>query len=335
MDDERIKDNILKSIISEEKVSLIKEFKSAEKENETLFFLKPEFFNIEDKHSMEAVLYLILKKIKEYNMDIDGIATLKGEFLKQAKIIERHYGFINKYSTNGSNIVNDCDKEKIKKALSLETLEGYNILGGHEVISSFDNINESLLTEMWYGGHASRIGEGFYIQVHKINDENIILINGFHPSQIEHYTKKESKIVLFILNTDTDWKIVRDDFVGDTFPEKAKKSSIRAILYKNYSKIGIKKINVAYNYVHTSSGPFDALFEICNFVGDIEGINYCKYNTNIYNRMVSNFGLSKDDYEKCIENPRVKIDGHRIDLFSFTKNKNTSDAIADYIKYFK
>ncbi len=45
------------------------------------------------------MLSMILEKIKEFDIDISGVLTLKGDFLKEAKIIERHYGFINRMST--------------------------------------------------------------------------------------------------------------------------------------------------------------------------------------------------------------------------------------------
>ena len=69
------------------------------------------------------MLSMILDKIKEFDIDISGVLTLKGDFLKEAKIIERHYGFINRMSTNGSKLLTDLDLEKIKQVLSVPSLE--------------------------------------------------------------------------------------------------------------------------------------------------------------------------------------------------------------------
>ena len=331
--------NLVKEIIdaafSDKDIYLIKNFIASNKENETLFFLKPEFFHIKKIDSIKDLLLFILNEIKDFNITISGIVKLSGNFLKVSKIIERHYGFINKFSMHGSKLVNELQKEKIKEVLSIKDLYNHKILGGHEVIERYNNVDEKMLTDMWYSKKSIRISEGFYIQPHYINDENVILINGFHPSQIRHYTSPDAKIVLSLLQTNTDWYKLRNDFVGDTFPENAITGSIRATLYKNALKFGIENINVANNFVHASSGPFDALFEICNFVGSIEGINYCYKNTNIYNLMINKYGLDESDFYTCLDNPKVLVDKTETDLFSLTKNKNTFDAISDYIKYFK
>ena len=108
---------MLESIDSKENIILINECKRSAKENEALFFLKPEFFGIENIEHIELMLSMVLNKIEEFDIDISGVLTLKGDFLKEAKMIERHYGFINRMSTNGSKLLTDSDFEKIKQAL--------------------------------------------------------------------------------------------------------------------------------------------------------------------------------------------------------------------------
>ena len=334
METDKLKQDILDSVNSEDNAILVKKFNRLNKENETLFFLKPEFFQLKDDRYIGVLLDFVLKKIKEYDIEIAGVINLKGDLIREKKIIERHYGVINKLSVRGSRILNRRDKEKIKDLLSVENLGDYTILGGHELIDRFKDIDEEKLTNLWYTKNGYRVGEGFYVQLHKIDDEKVILINGFNPSQIKHYTSKDSQIVLFLLESDTDWFRIRNNLVGDTFPDKAVDGSIRAILYNNSGKYGIKAIDVAKNFVHASSGPFDALFEICNFVGNINDISICEYDTNIYNIMNKKHNLTKKDFEKSLDNPVAQIDEKEVDLFTFTKNKNTYEAIKDYIKYF-
>jgi len=333
--EETVKREMLESLKSGDEVSVIKDFKSSEKENEILFFLKPEFFRVKNSNFLNGLLSFILKKISEFSMDIAGIAVLNGLFLKKSGIIQRHYGFINRFSMNGSVLAGDIYKAKIREALSIKDIDNYKILGGHEALEHYNNIDEDMLDKMWYTKNSTRIGEGFYIQHHIIGDENVILINGFHPRQIKHYTGSESRIVLFLLQTDTDWTKVRNNFVGDTYPENAAQGSIRATLLKNPLKYGIGCVSVANNFVHSSSGPFDALFEICNFVGSIKDIGFCKKDTNIYNLMKSKYGLDDKDFENSLSNPSAEIGDMKADLFTFTKNKNTNAAVTDYIRYFR
>jgi hypothetical protein len=330
-----IKNRVLESVDSKENVILINECIKSSKENEALFFLKPEFFGIEKIEQVELMLSMIMDKIKEFDIDISGVLTLKGDFLKEAKIIERHYGFINRMSTHGSKLLTDLDLEKIKQVLSVPSLEDYKIFGGHELVKAYDDIDEQRVTDMWYKKVSYRIGEGFYIQVHDIKGEKVIIINGFNPHQIKHFTSTDSKIVLFLLQTDTDWFTLRNTFVGDTYPENAFEGSIRNLLFKDSAKYGIKAISVADNFVHASSGPFDSLFEICNFVSNIKGINFSRKNTNIYYLMKEKYGLGDTEFNKALDNPVAEINGQKTDLFTFTKNRNTFESVADYVKYFK
>ena len=89
MEDGKTGDKILESIASDERITLIKQFCGAEKENETLFFLKPEFFQNVNPESVKKLLLLIFEKIDEFNIDISGIATLTGSFLAESKIIQQ------------------------------------------------------------------------------------------------------------------------------------------------------------------------------------------------------------------------------------------------------
>ena len=50
--------------------------------------------------------------------------------------------------------------------------------------------------------------------------------------------------------------------------------------------------------------------------------------------MEKKYNLTKADFKRSLQNPVAEIDDKEFDLFSFTKNKNTYEAIEDYIKYF-
>jgi hypothetical protein len=45
-------------------------------------------------------------------------------------------------------------------------------------------------------------------------------------------------------------------------------------------------------------------------------------------------GLDRKDIESCILNLPTQINGKQTDLFTLTENKNSPDAISDYLEYF-
>ena len=185
----------------------------------------------------------------------------------------------------------------------------------------------------WQTKKSIKLRSGFYIQQYSIKEQQVILANGFHPSQLKHYTNPLHKIVLLLLNSHTDWKILKNDLAGDTFPEWAKGDSIRGEIFGNRQKYGIQNVSISNNCVHLSAGPFEALFEINNFLSNIKDIDFSLDKTNIA-RLMNKNGFEKEEIRRCLLNPKIQIDEIPTDLFTLTEEKNSNEAISEYRKYF-
>ncbi len=307
--------------------------KSKETENELLFFFKPECFFGGNPMHIKAILEMVFEKFIEFKVDITGILLLDGKRLEELSIMDRHYGFINKISKEASKIVSQVDLKKIQLALGINDLKNYKVLGGHEVLRKYPEFNEKSLDEFWQTKKSMKLRSGFYVQQYVIKEQPIIMINGFHPSQLRHYTNPLHKIILILLNSDTEWKILKNDLAGDTFPERAKGHSIRGEIFANHQKYGIQNISISNNCVHLSAGPFEALFEIDNFLSHIKDLGFNLNKTNIARLMKKN-GCEKEEIKCCLLNPKIQIDGVPTDLFTFTEEKNSNEVISLYREYF-
>jgi hypothetical protein len=204
--------------------------------NELIFFFKPECFLVDKPDYIEAVINMVFNKLKKFNTYISGILLLNGKRLDELLIMERHYGFINTLSKNASEIITDEELLKIRNSLGIDSVEKFKLLGGHEFIKEYNKFNENSLNELWLSKKSIKLRSGFYFQKYTVNGENVILINGFHPAQITHFTNPVHKIVLLLLHSDTDWKILKNDLAGDTFPENSNQDSIRGEIYTNSHK---------------------------------------------------------------------------------------------------
>jgi len=324
---------IIEATYSDKQEILVRNFEFRNRRNELLFFFKPECFLVENTNYTKCILDMVLQKFKQYEVEISGVLLLRGKRLEELGIMDRHYGFINKLSRKASEIIPDVELAKIKQSLGIADLRKYKLLGGHEFLGEFNEFDENSLNELWDSKKSIKIRSGFYIQKYNIKGENVVLINGFHPAQLRHFTNSLHKTVLLLLHSDTDWKILKNDLVGATFPEKAKQDSIRGEIFKNGHKYGIHDVSISNNCVHLSAGPFEALFEINNFLMDVQVMGFNLSMTNMFRLMIES-GLSKGDIESCILNPTIQINEKQTDLFSFTENKNSSEAISDYLKYF-
>jgi len=316
---------------SDELIARAFEF-SKDKRNELLFFFKPECFLSGSPENAGRIVEMVFDKFSRYKTEVSGALLLRGNRLDELSIMDRHYGFINKLSRNASAMVGEEELSKIRE--SLDAGSGHcKVLGGHEFLERFGGFNEKSLDELWLTKKSVKLRSGFYVQKYSVNGEDIILVNGFHPAQLRHFTDPSHRIVVLLLHSDADWKGLKHGMVGDTFPEKAERDSIRGELFSNSAGYGIPGVSISNNCVHLSAGPFEALFEMDNFLKDIRGVEFDLRKTNMH-RLMTGRGLAAGDVERCIQNPAARINGKTTDLFTLTEDRDSEDAVSEFIRCF-
>ena len=295
--------------------------------NELLLFVKPEIFMVKDNAQVEAALDLVFTKLAEFDAVVSGVAVVGGKVLEEAEIMNRHYGYINRLSRFASQMVDVDDQQKIADALDIPDLDGITIYGGHEYLKAHPAEDCFALDELWFTKKSIKIRSGFYVQQYQKDGEDFILVNGFHPAQLMHFTDPTHRIVLVLIHADTPWATLRNEMVGATFPEKAVPHSIRGTLYAHAEAYGLGTVSIANNGVHLSAGPFEGLFEINNFFGEILDLDIEKQQPLLLKKMLA-AGLSMETALKSLENPIVSESPKPTDLFTATEDVDSDDAVA-------
>lgn len=295
--------------------------------HELLFFVKPEIFMVEKTHFIEAALQLVFSKLEEFNAHVSGVAVVGGKVLDEAEIMNRHYGYINRLSRFASTMIDAGDRHKIADALGVASIDEFPILGGHEYLQTYPGENCYDLDALWFTQKSLKIRSGFYVQLYEKEGKKFILVNGFHPAQLRHFTDPTHRIVLVLIHADTPWAVLRNEMVGATFPEKAVPHSIRGMLYAHADDYGLGTVSIANNGVHLSAGPFEGLFEINNFFGKIMNLNIEKRPPLLLKKMLA-AGLTMQDALKTLENPIVRESPKPIDLFTATEDMESDAAVA-------
>lgn len=315
---------LIQEIKSANEAKIIQKVKVGKKskKNELVFFIKPELLEIEYDQKILNSLKLISEKFDDFNVKIHGAAIVPGATLDQYGIMNRHYGFINQLSRLASSMVDGKTSQRIFESLGIKETEDYKILGGHEFLAHF-NTDIDTLSDIWFAQTANKLRSGFYFIADIFQDQPIILVNGFHPSQLLHFTREDHRILLLLIHTDADWYDLKFELVGDTFPEKAKAHSIRGALYNDPARYGQLEVGINTNGVHLSAGPFEAAFEVVNFFGPLIDLNPEKTPPLAIARAVE-MGFSQTQAFSFLDNPAFG----ESDLFSKTENMNTEEAIA-------
>lgn len=293
----------------------------SEHKNELVFFIKPELLRIDDNAKILNSLKLIEEKFAAYQVAVNGVVILPGQVLAEYEIMNRHYGFINQLSRLASQIVTQEIRQQMFTLLEIEDHGDYKILGGHEFLKTYQT-NIDALNDIWFGQGAKKLRSGLYFISDIYKGDPILLVNGFHPSQLMHFTRKDHRIVLMLIHSDADWYDLKFDLVGDTFPQNANPDSIRGQLFAHPETYGQDDVGINTNGVHLSAGPFEAAFEVVNFFGEILSLNPEETLPLAIQRAID-MGVDKQLALSFLENPSI----NESDLFSKTENLNTDAAI--------
>lgn len=296
-------------------------------ENELLLFVKPEIFLARNQAGLEAALEQVLEGLKRFAARVDGIVLLSGSVLEEKEIMNRHYGYINQLSRNASQMLSTTDHEKMEAVLGLSLTPSMRILGGHEYLRTHPGQTTHDLDAIWFSKKSLKVRSGFYIQSYDLPDGPLVLVNGFHPGQLRHFTEPTHRIALFLLHSNTPWKQLRDEMVGNTFPEKALPSSMRGAFYAEPARYGLEKVEISCNGVHLSAGPFEALFEVQNFFGRALDFDLLQTPPLLFQRMLA-AGLSAEQARAALANPRLMLSDRTTDLFTATEDLDSRAALA-------
>lgn len=292
-------------------------------QNQMLFFIKPEAFLVEGA-ARRAVCQLIFDRIAAFGMEISGAYLMSAETLDAEKIMDRHYGYINRVSREGSRAVSQEHLEAIWSLCSMPA--GTPVRGGHEVLAEHPSFSAASLDRMWATKKSKRVQSGLYVESYELDGRPTIIANGFHPFQLEHFTSAGRKICLLLLNSDLPWPLLRKHMLGDTFPEKANAGSIRGTLNRHAQEYGFTDVTIANNCAHMSAGAFEAVFELKNFLSGSK-IDFRMDQCRMADHFRA-FGLAPASLDLAIDNPELQnpLAGER--LFSVTEECDASSAAA-------
>ena len=328
---QQLKESLLQAMQRAEEITVVQPpaIGQTERQNELLMFIKPEILGVEDRASQGNSIDLIWGKLAEFGATVNGLVLVGGQTLERKQSMDQHYGAINVLSKTASSGLNAADRNSIYDTLDVAPAD-YPLFGGHEFLAAHQSFTPASLDTLWFTRKAEKIRSGFYVQAYETANEKFILVNGFHPAQLAHFTEPTHRIALMLVHSDTGWAALRDQMIGDTFPERAVAGSIRGELHADPARYGFDEVTIANNGVHLSAGPFEAMFEIDNFFGSLLGSDISATPPRIVNAMQA-AGITPKNAYKAKENPDVNDGaGETTDLFDATEHMDTASAVDLY-----
>jgi hypothetical protein len=313
---------------------LVREFDfGTARQNQMLFIVKPEVFLIQDPKLIEETCRFMGGRIGAFGLEIRGCYVMSAETLKANEIMDHHYGYINRLSRAASSLLSSVEKAEIRRLCGAN--ESTPVLGGHEVLTKFRDRPAQALDDLWASKKSLRVRSGLYVQSYEISGEALVIVNGFHPFQLERFTGSGRKIALLLLNSDLPWKLLRVRMLGDTFPERAAQGSIRGEMHRDPERFGFKSVTISNNAAHLSAGPFEAVFELSNFLSAVPGLDFEIGMTRQAQHLRSQ-GLAVSDLRRAIDNPSACLANApaAASLFDATEECDAGSGTAVLRKFF-
>jgi hypothetical protein len=313
-----LRDDIVDAVASVQDELLIRELEmdGTRAQNELLFFFKPECF-LQNTRSQQADLAdVALRQFQSFGATVAGCVAMSGKTIRDRAVMDRHYGYINKLSRGASASLSIDEIAAIHKGTDSRT--DTPIVGGHEFLSQNTRYDECSLEALWATKKSMKLKSGLYFQSYSIEGKELVLVNGFHPAQLAHFTTDGRRIVLVLLRSNLPWRVLRGVMLGDTFPERAVPGSFRRILFDDPKRFGLVSVSIANNGSHLSAGPFEALYEMWNFLSQSGVAKFNAENTRIW-ELMREARIDPARAHAALENPTISLGSVKKSLFDFTE----------------
>ncbi len=289
--------------------------------NEFLLFIKPSVTAQDAAIRLEDIIALVEERIHAFGLQVHDISVFSGPYLAAHKIMEGHYGVINRFAQNPDAIPEEA-KERFEVAFGLP-FDKAKVFGGITFMKHYPAVSAKALDYLWENVPSHRLGGGCYCASFSIRDERCFVINGFFPSQLLKYNKVGASIIAYRISGDLNWRRARHDFVGTTNPEVAKEGSIRKLLLENKEKLGLKSVTQAGNGIHLSAGPVEGLVELLRFY---RGGSHKDLGNFVFGRLLLEH-FTADKIDGFLANEEVEADEKVQSIFDFTEEKDSQEVI--------
>lgn len=302
-----------------------KNSKPGQYRNEGLLFIKPELTLPSKTIKLDPIVDLILAKIKEFNLEILRVDVIGATQLKDGNIMAAHYGVINAVARDAVGSLSDGARAKFKESFGV-AVEQAKVLGGIEVLKQYPSFSPISLDLLWQNAKFTKLAGGTYCSKFAFDGQEVYVLNGFHPRQLEQFIEAGRSIVAMHVGTNTAWKDLRGNLVGATDPSKAAPGSLRAEMLKAKSQLGISEVSQGYNGVHFSAGPIEGVVELLRFFKDSDLSKEAISSYGIGASLLDSAGI--ETVKKVLGNVSVVRDGKNVSVFDLTEELDTDAAIS-------
>lgn len=277
--------------------------------NQFVVFLKPEVTAVAAGVRFAEVYEMVLSTLAAHAVDVHAVRVVNGPFVERARMMEGHYGVINEVSRLGEPALSPAALAALR-----DRFTGADVLGAHQFLARFPQFSAFALATLFGNVANVKLASGTYAGAVSVLGNEIVLLNGFHPFQLERFTRPEAVVVILECAAATPWKVLRQHVAGATDSAAAARGSIRRTLFDRAAEFGLSGRS---NGFHLSAGPLEGLVEMRRFFGDA---------ATTFDRLLLDGGLSPEQVSRLTENPVLHTGGTPAPAFDLTEEMDAAEA---------
>lgn len=292
-----------------------------------VLFLKPEVTALKAGVHVDAVLQLILDTLEDWQIQVGSARVLRGDYLEKHHIMDGHYGVINGISHGGRSAITAAAEQKLQKEFKAQLKAGADVLGGHEFLKQHPAFSPLALSAMSDNIGTAKLGGGTYALDINLLGQPILVLNPFHPYQLEPYYNPASGIVVLECGSDRPWADLRQKLAGATEPTKAADDSLRNKFLKNKDLLGLADVSQGANGIHLSAGPLEGMVEVQRFFTDHEEGSLLGLDKTTFGARLAAAGMDDNTIADLAGNCTLVQHGHEVSAFDLTEEVDADTAV--------
>ncbi|MFI9504914.1 hypothetical protein [Nocardia sp. NPDC052566] len=285
-----------------------------------LIVLKPEFTAAIRRGT--APLHRTFELLADSDVTIGGVRVASTEKLAALRFIEGHYPVLNRVSRLGLSAVPRNVLHRLAHdypdIVTASKSNSRQILGGHQLLEVRPDLTPLALDTLARNLPITKIASGVYASRIVLDEQPLLVLNAFHPCQLEHFHRPGGSLVFLTCHTSRRTDELRREVIGATDPAQACPGSVKHLLYA----LRPWQVCTRLNGIHISPGPIEAMFTIQRYFA--EDWAAMPLTDTQLGRELRAAGIDLEQVQRLSDNPMIEQDGL---LFDLGEDRTTAESI--------
>jgi hypothetical protein len=236
-----------------------------------LLMIKPEGLDVAAGVRVSDVFALVEEQLDRLHVRRHAVALFSSTQLRRDRILEAHYGVLNRVAHEGLRCLSPGTMKRLQIYCRSHGTPTARVVGAFELLEADGDFSPRSLETLCRNVETTKLGAGVYAVYVLVDGAPRIILNAFHPQQLESFHRPGGAFAFLECRSELGWQEIRSRLVGDTNPWSASPGTLRRSLLQSAERLGLSSISIGRNAVHVSPGPVEGMLAMVRYFLDGDG----------------------------------------------------------------